>query len=404
MVVTVGGSTKPIERSIFEHRPEFVSFFASQDTCDLIAQIKSSLEAQGVSIKSEVTLADDVNDLLHCHEKAEEAVQRVMRRGYERDNVIVDYTGGTKNMSVALALAAITHGVSFSYVGGSERTKSGVGVVVDGHEIVYKSINPWDFLAVEEKKKIALLFNQYQFKAANDLIDGLLEKSSKYKSLFRKISFLIDGYQNWDLFRHKDAQKAFDRAKIEEIMESDDSSLKAFARATQERLPFLNEIIARAKKPSVFSILDMFSNAERRFEEGKVDDAVLRLYRLVEMVAQEKLMNSYAIDVSNARKDQIPESLRDEFVKNHTGAHDNKIKLPMTAAFRLLGELGDETGKIFTAGEGRFRDIQSSRNHSYLAHGFESSKETTYIKLRDFILDLKIFSSADAPTFPKIGQ
>jgi hypothetical protein len=57
-------------------------------------------------------------------------------------------------MSVALALAAVAHGFCFSYVGGGkERTKNGVGIVINGQEQVYSCINPWDFLAVEEKKR-----------------------------------------------------------------------------------------------------------------------------------------------------------------------------------------------------------------------------------------------------------
>jgi len=402
MIVSVGGTPPPIIKSICEYKPEFVSFFCSQDTSDAVKTVKDEVSKNGFTIKSELTLADNVNDLFHCHEKAEETVQRVINKGYNKDDVIVDYTGGTKNMSVALALAAITHGFSFSYVGGKERTKDGVGIVVDGKEDIYQSINPWDFLAVEERKKIALLFNQYQFKAAKNLIDGLAEKRTKKRTSFKKIGFLIEGYYKWDLFRHKEARDHFTRAKIDELLEEDDKFIRTFAEETKKRLNFLENIIRDGRKPSFNFILDMYSNAERRFEEGKLDDAILRLYRLVEMAAQERLLRKYKIDASDVKQEQIPEELRDKFVNDHKNQGDGKIRISQDVSLKLLNALNDELGITYTEKKSRFRDIQLSRNYSYLAHGFESSRDRTYSSLKDFILGLGIFKIEDAPVFPKI--
>lgn len=81
MIVSVGGTPAPILKSITEHRPEFVSFFASQDTFGHIQEVKKGIQEANVSIKNEVTLADDVNDLCHCFDKAEEAVKRAVSKG-----------------------------------------------------------------------------------------------------------------------------------------------------------------------------------------------------------------------------------------------------------------------------------------------------------------------------------
>jgi len=403
MIISVGGTPAPIVKSISEYKPEFISFFASQDTCDKVFEIKQEvIKNDGSKMSSEITLADDVNDLFHCFEKAEEAVSRVLSKGFKKNEVIVDYTGGTKNMSVALALAAVTHGFSFSYVGGKERTKEGVGIVVNGTEQIYKNINPWDFLAVEERKKIALLFNAYQFRAAKALVDEILERSTSFKSVFKKLGFMIEGYYNWDLFRHKIALDNFRRAKLDELIEIDELSIRPFVQATAGLINLLEKIISVAQKPHLVYILDLYTNAERRYEEGKVDDAILRLYRLVEMVAQERLFNKYGIDHSNVKTDNIPEKIRDRYIREYRSKRDGKIKIPQTAAFELLFELGDEIGKIFKENKNKFLDIQSSRNYSYLAHGFSYSKDRTYLMLRDFVLDLKIFDIDKLPIFPKI--
>jgi CRISPR-associated protein (TIGR02710 family) len=405
MIISVGGTPAPIIKSVCQYTPEFVSFFASQDTSDLVKSIKDEAGKRGIKFKSQLTLVDDVNDLLHCHGKAEDAVKRVIARGYEKSEVIVDYTGGTKNMSVALALGAISNGFSFSYVGGDERTKEGIGIVSDGHEQIYPSVNPWDFLAVDERKKIALLFNQYQFKAAKNLIDGLLEKSTKSKPLFKKMGFMIDGYYKWDLFRHRESLDLFKRANIKDLVEDEDTHIRKFAKETDANLIFLENIIEKGKdgkKPCLEYTLDIYANSERRFEEGKTDDAILRIYRIVEMAAQIKLSDIYGISTSDVKKDIIPEPLRENFIKEYKSQRDGRIKISQTASFTLLAELGDKLGKVFQEKKSGFLDIQSSRNYSYLAHGFEPSKDKTYLSLKEFIQGLQLFNNEDAPVFPRM--
>ncbi len=402
MVISVGGTAEPVIKSISTYKPEFTSFFVSQDTNDQVSEIKAELKNSGFRIKSEVTITDDVNDLLHCHEKAEEAVRRVTDKRYGSDEIIIDYTGGTKNMSVALALAAITHGFSFSYVGGERRTKEGIGIVESGYEKVYHSVNPWDVLAIEERRKITVLFNQYQFKAAKKLTDALLEKNSKHRPLFRKMGLLIEGYYRWDFCRYQEAYDIFRRAKVDEWTVSDDIALRSFARSTEQLQAFLRKLVDAGRKPTRELIMDLYANAERRYEEGKIDDAILRLYRLAEMAAQERLLNGFGIDTSNVASERIPSTLREEFKKRYATWRSGAIKLPQTAAFLLLKELGDEVGRIFDQHKLNFLDIQSSRNNSYLAHGFSSSGEGVYIKLRDFILSLGIVKADEAPRFPKM--
>jgi len=404
MVVSVGGTSQPIVRSICKHKPDFVSFFASQETIDLVAQIRKEVTTNGIPIKSEMSVADNVNDLVHCHEKAEEAVRRVILKGYPKDNIMIDYTGGTKNMSVALSLAAITHGFLFSYVGGDKRTKNGVGIVEDGHEEVYTNINPWDLLAVDEKRRIALLFNQCQYKAAKDLTDELVEKGTKNKSLFRKISHMIDGFYKWDLFRHNEAADCFKKAKIEDIAEYEDKTFVAFAYETNTKLiPYLHNLADHKNELTLNHILDLFSNANRRFKEGKIDDAILRLYRLVEMIAQERLRNKYNIDASNVLVENIPEVIRDEYKRLYKTPRDGKIKVPQAAAFRLLKHLNDDLGRTFYKHEKKFQNIQSARNNSYLAHGTWSARAKTFVDLKDFVLSLGMFSEEDTPVFPTLS-
>ena len=52
-------------------------------------------------------------------------------------------------MSAAFGIQASRWPCMFSYVGGNERTKDGLGIVVSGSEKVFHQTNPWDSLGLE---------------------------------------------------------------------------------------------------------------------------------------------------------------------------------------------------------------------------------------------------------------
>jgi CRISPR-associated protein (TIGR02710 family) len=150
-------------------------------------------------------------------------------------------------------------------------------------------------------------------------------------------------------------------------------------------------------------LLDLYSNAERRIREGKIDDAIFRLYRLVEMMAQEALLVRHAIDTSNVEITRLPHAIRQAIVDKYKNPRDGKVKIPQAAAFELLAALNDPLGCTFAENIHRFLNVQQARNYSYLAHGFGSSKESTYKDLRDFVLGLGTLEGADAPMFPEMA-
>ncbi len=402
MLISVGGSPQPIVKSITHYKPEYVSFFVSQQTSGVAIQIVNALRDEGISVSYEQTLCDKPDDLLDCYRKSEGAVQKILNNGYDPTETVVDYTGGTKNMSVAIALASIKYGFTYSYVGGKERTKDGVGIVIDGQEEISYSLNPWDFLAINEKERIATLFNSYQFKSAKAIAESVTSKTTKYKALYRRLVLVIEGFYRWDLFCHEDALRMFERSKIDEFYEYDDEWIRNFAKDVSNSIIKLKELLQEPGKPTMAMIYDLFSNAERRYEEGKIDDAILRLYRIVEMIAQMRLSENYGINVSDIRIEQIPETIREEYQRRYLDEGDNKIKISQNTAFLLLKELDDEVGDIFVSNEKRFKAIQFSRNNSYLAHGFQSSTEKTYNSLKDFVLSLNIIESSKLWQFPKI--
>src|SRR3990172_11919229 len=204
LIISLGGTPEPIIKSIEEHKPDYLCFFSSQESnAKEYPNVKKNLDKMGISPKIESVIVDDVGDLVHCYERALEIATKIEKQGISPEDVVVDYTGGTKTMSAALILATITKFTKFSYVGGKERTKEGLGVVISGAEEIKTALSPWQVLLVEDRKKIALFFNSYQFSAARDVakkLTAVLEGLDR--AIYESLSELIEGYRLWDSFRH----------------------------------------------------------------------------------------------------------------------------------------------------------------------------------------------------------
>jgi len=140
IIISLGGSPDPLKKSITEHRPERLIFFASHESNAKLGEV---LHVEGYKPdKIETEITENPNSLYECYKTARRCVDRAARSGVPDSEIMVDYTGGTKVMSAALLLATAGCTYSFNYVGGDTRTKDGLGIVQNGHEIMYADMNP----------------------------------------------------------------------------------------------------------------------------------------------------------------------------------------------------------------------------------------------------------------------
>jgi len=144
---------------------------------------------------------------------------------------------------------------------------------------------------------------------------------------------------------------------------------------------FLGQLIHKIEKnqePEPYLIADLINNAERRAkEEQKYDDAVARLYRTIELIAQHRLKTKYGINPSEAKTEQIPPEL---LKKWNIPPQTEKIKLPLEKDYELLNAKGDEIGKKYLQ-DRKLKDLLSKRNTSILAHGLTPVTQETYKQL-----------------------
>lgn len=406
MIVSVGGSPEPIIVSLKEYRPEFVCFFASEQSVEKIWEIKNSLD---FSVTDRKVLLADPQNLTECYRKSLECVERVREAGFCKEEVLVDFTGGTKPMSGMLLVVGLAEGYNFVYVGGTQREKNNLGVVKTGTEVIVKGPNPWHLYAVEQRKKLCLYFNRYQFTACQEIILEALahcQKGSAEEELFRGLKNVVEGYLEWDRFKHDKARECLKQgASLLDIFARLTNNMKilSFLANLHDNLNYLNDFASQTKGYQELSrchILDLLANARRRYSEGKYDDAVARLYRSLEMTAQWKLKSAYNINTSQVSPEQVPASIREQYIIKY--GKGDYLQIPLAASFGLLYALGDPMGEVFTRQQKEIDKILYARNHSILAHGTEPVGKDLYVKFAPTVTGICGIDDKEIPVFPSL--
>jgi CRISPR-associated protein (TIGR02710 family) len=404
VIVSVGGTKEPIVNTLRAEHPGFVCFLASHQSVDQIADIKREVAGD---FADEKVLIDDPEDLVGCYRQALESLRRVEARGFARSETIVDYTGGTKAMTAALAMAAASLGVCFSYVGGHARTKGGLGVVTSGSERRRVEVDPLRLFAVEEKRRIALYFNRYQYLAAAAALRELLpSQGDRERLLLESMLRITEAYAAWDRFDHTAALEQLPAARrqlAERARVAETSEYGALLDAVERNIAVLGELCRKTKK---FSRLhpalaaDLLANADRRMLEGKYDDAVARLYRALELLGQCAFEEQVGVATGKVPVDQLPARLQEEFARKYAD-ESRTAKLPLAATYQVLAELGHPAGRRFRDQQEDFRKIMNARNESILAHGRSPVAEGMAKSLRALLAGF-LLQDAHLPEFPRL--
>ena len=391
MILSLGGSPEPLRKSIAEHQPDILIFFASHDSV-----IKSGEVLQGLATKpkTETEIAENPNSLYECYKAAKRCVDRAARHELPEQDIIVDYTGGTKVMSAALLLATAGHSFGFNYVGGDMRSKDGLGVVQNGHEQMYEDMNPWAAFAEEERRQIITLFNARRYGAVIQIMEnynrGLPPQIESYFKFVRQLS---NGFLFWDQFQHKKALDCLQKgvAALDQHLKYYPGDLyDQLKEELQHHIEYLSNLLRKTNQMQNFDaiiIKELINNARRRIQDKSFDDAAARIYRALELYGQLCFQKAMGCSNDKAKPEKIPQALRDEFIRKYCDPHTNLMKLPLQATFMVLQSAGHVEGQRFFECEKKIKDIQSSRNHSILAHGIQPVTEHSAQSIMETVTD-----------------
>jgi hypothetical protein len=386
LAVTVGGSCAPVVTAIRDYQPDHVLFFASSgpkgsrsaiDGAGKVCQDNANILSQTNLPEGRYTIVeiDEPDDLPRCYAAMRKGLAELAAKHPDWRRV-GDYTGGTKTMSAALVLAALELGWELSLVKG---TRTDLVRVIDGTEMA-GLVNAWEVRVHQLMAQGKQLFNSYSFAAAGELLEGVLRVapvSAEVERTIKKWVALSRGFDAWDRFDH-------DRAY--HLLEPFQSSL------APDWWVFLKVLAGKARGSGYEPVFDLLLNAERRAARGRYDDAVARLYRALEWMAQIRLaQREPPLDAGNIQVDLLPEPLRAEYAAMRKPSHEpgkmGKVQLGLVEGFVLLARLGDPLGRVYGESWSQVRaTLQAAlekRNYSILAHGTRPLGQADYQAMRE---------------------
>ena len=398
---------------IAERRPDLVIQLCSQKTFDsTIPLFDTAMLAAGLSydvafrrvitaaqdgIRSAASIGDPSTHSFIAHHDDVESLARVysrlideMREEFPDSILEVDFTSGTKAMSAALVVAAVSRRVSGLVYATGERDAG--GRVQETTSV--RTVSSGPLVANDDLAELGSAFDQGQFVAvaqqakhlADDLKDG--EEAARAQTLAR----LAKLYDPWDRFAWKTAASSVIQRGQQHKFAAELTECGWDATVFEQQMAHLERCAAVSFTAD--RLVDLLENARRRHERGRFDDCVARLYRLVEYLGQLRfqtfLPDSLEGHSPNPTKSVPLEILRrhgptttDTFLEPKAGK-DRTVSLGLEHVMRWLGEAGDPIAIGFLdiyddPDKGRRRgpigNLLQLRNDSLLAHGLSPIAE-----------------------------
>lgn len=299
LIISVGTSYEPLVLSIRLFRPKRILFRYTNVTETVLNKIVSYCGLEVSSFQK-----------CRVHETNPIDIYREIKQAYLKWNrpqkLYIDFTGGTKSMSAAAAMAGAVIDVQMVYVG-TDNYLVDFRKPYPGSETLYFIDNPLSIFGDLEIEKAMVLFDRANFSGAKVKLEVLKEQIPD-PNLRQQIHFLYllaDMYEHWDALEFLPAYEA--ARKLEMQLKRDSRLHPVFllmdciGRVEKQRvlLEALKEIPKLLREKKNFDILKnpeyilplmftMYTNALLREEQEKYDMETLLLYRLLEMIEQRR--------------------------------------------------------------------------------------------------------------------
>lgn len=426
LIMSVGTSYEPLVLNIQLLQPRRILFLYTEKTEHILEKIVQycKLDVMRFS-KREV----DGTDPVDIYKEVKNAYLKWNRP----EKMYIDFTGGTKSMSAAAAMAGAVINVQLLYIGSGEYL-SDFRKPNPGTETLYYISNPMEIFGDLEIEKAFALFDKHNYAGARKKLEELKE-SVPTPDIRQQLSFvyyLALTYEYWDALEFHKAYEAI--CKLTRALERDWRLNQKFLmmdflqilKKQESILKQLNQLpdLIRAKKnmdilqekeyiiPLMFT---MYANAGIREKQQKYDMATLLLYRLLEMIEQRRL-SVYHIYVSDAKYNEIhynlkrqPElkgldsagqlrrlketvvSIRKELFRGNVSSYLSE-QISLLDGFILLLALNDEISETRSGKPvdklKRIRAMVYLRNNSIFAHGLGPVAVEDFTKFRDFVEEM----------------
>lgn len=426
LVVSVGTSYEPIVLNISLLQPKQILFLYSEKTKKYLNKI-----AKECRLQPEHFLMRQI------HETNPLDIYREIKHAFlewnKPEKLYIDFTGGTKAMSAAAAMAGAMIRVQLVYVG-TEEYLTDFRKPKPGSEVLYFISNPLQIFGDLEIEKAVILFEEGNYAGVREKLKELKENVPE-PDMRQQLNFLFllaCAYEQWDALDFEKAYDIFERLIYEVKRDSQIHSnfllvdcMKKLCE--QERvLKSLAEIPSLLKRKEQMTVLKeqesiipliftMYGNALLREKQKKYDMATLLLYRVLEMIEQRRL-SLYGLYVSDMHYSEIiyKRDRNRDYLSLEPEQRLEKLRVTvMQIKKQLFGKIGTEylpdrislldgfilllalNDEICFMKNGhhidklkRIRSMVYLRNNSIFAHGLGAVSYGDYVKFRQFVTQM----------------
>jgi CRISPR-associated protein (TIGR02710 family) len=403
---TVGGAPHPIATALRTLRPAVVWFLVSDRKSGESSRSQAEALRSSDGCPAEIRIFEAPADDPDGAYKIYRSQLMEARRRYSDHRLIADYTGGTKSMTGALLMAAFAEpGFEVQFMAGE---RADLVQVRSGSE--QPRVMLPDFILAERNFAAAeQAASAYDYAAARRLLEALkkdvLKKPARPpKAWMRRLEQTLASaalFADWDAFNHREAAK---RA------ENGSAALKTLLAAGGHLQPLIALGGSKKDQPSFHICADLWLNALRRGERGRYDDAVARLYRLLEATAQMHLWSRYGLESGRMLPSELPKAMRSPslmYVDQRDGKEYARLALNQTAEFLRCRDKGDRFVAAYAAN--RMSDLVQGpswlvkRNHSILAHGFTRITAEDWSAARGWV-EASLITFFEKSMFPQLPK
>lgn len=397
LLITVGGSPSPIITAVQTLKPDRVIFICSDGPRGSLSQVTGAGKPCEIRKGAEVIdalpnlptylgLGDrfdpdqdivtltDPDDLSEGYQQITRKIRDV-KHAHPDAQLYADYTGGTKTMSLSLGAAALDHGILLYLTTSTVRENL---FRVERGQVTSRATSSWVTIERTLNQELPRFLAEFNYSGAIALLNTLLTTYELPRDQRRRIQEFQDictGFDAWDRFDH---QAAWDLLSMQ--MGRVQTHGLALKRVLSSRAAIDDDFEATASIPGhgYELVEDLLLNADRRAHQQRYDDAVGRLYRALELLAQTRLKQAYGIETGDVDVNQLPEALRDRY-----GAERNPrtgtVQLSLWKSYTLLSELPEEPlGAEFQVQAKALLNALEVRNYSLFAHGFRPIGDRDY--------------------------
>jgi CRISPR-associated protein (TIGR02710 family) len=358
-----------LEKIIQSSQAETIVLFASSESCETAVDVqelyKDKKEIYIRLFKDKKTEFDADK----CFQFFSEEINQLLKQGATSDQIVIDFTHGTKPMSAALYAIGMLYQIPlFQY---AVRVSDENGKL-SASDCEIKEFDATYARWLAKIKEAKILFNHWQFDAAYTLLNTG-KVPSNLKALVERIKSLAKFYSAWDRFDYNAAIYDFPESPFPEFGYIPPIEFKTV-------LQNLNISGITNQTPDsdklIDLIFDIYANGLRRYQCGQYEDALVRCYRLAELFGQ-YFLKELGYSAANMPSD-------DPYVqrfKQENNILSNIFGRKQVIKFLKYRSIDQWKIDILEKSEEKIE----KRNHSILAHGFQS-QANDFQELEDFFV------------------